>query len=196
MSAQLGPLRRQLELQHRQRACTTAPTSRWTSTAATRPRFEAASASTSARSTTTTRARAPTARIKIDNTELYIGGSYGPVSLKYNYAVTDFFGAPDSKGSSYLDLGFNYDLGNDFGVVAHYGYQYLKGDASVAEIGGSFPARQHLRLEARRHLHRRRLGDRRWPTSRPTATTPSAPPALSNKDISSGTAVVSVSKTF
>ena len=48
---------------------------------------------------------------KIDNTELYIGGSYGPVSLKYNYAVTDFFGAQDSKGSSYIDLGFCYDVG-------------------------------------------------------------------------------------
>jgi uncharacterized protein (TIGR02001 family) len=81
----------------------------------------------------------PAGSTKYDNTELYIAGSYGPVALKYNYPVSDFFSAPDSRGSSYLDLGFNYDLGSGFAVVAHYGYQWLKGDARAAVIGGSFP---------------------------------------------------------
>jgi uncharacterized protein (TIGR02001 family) len=35
----------------------------------------------------------------VKNGELYIGGSWGPLTAKYNYAVTDFFGAPDSNGS-------------------------------------------------------------------------------------------------
>ena len=47
---------------------------------------------------------------KINNTELYIAGSYGPFVVKYNYAVSDFFSAPNSKGSSYLDLGFKDEL--------------------------------------------------------------------------------------
>ena len=78
----------------------------------------------------------PGGSTKIDNTELYLGAGYGPVTLKYSYAVSDFFGAPDSSGSSYLDLGFSYDLGNNFGVVAHYGYQWLKGGAVVTQING------------------------------------------------------------
>jgi len=73
---------------------------------------------------------------KIDNTELYVGGAYGPVTLKYSYAVSDFFGIPDSKGSWYLDAGFAYDLGGGLGVNAHVGYQKLDKNASVIEIGG------------------------------------------------------------
>jgi len=73
---------------------------------------------------------------KIDNTEIYVGGAYGPVTLKYSYAVSDFFGVPDSKGSWYLDGGFAYDLGGGLGVNAHVGYQKLDKNASVIEIGG------------------------------------------------------------
>jgi len=79
----------------------------------------------------------PSSSTKIDNTELYIAGSYGPFAIKWNYAVSDFFSAPNSSGSSYLDLGFNYDLGSNWGVVAHYGYQYLKGSAVVTQIGAT-----------------------------------------------------------
>ncbi len=54
------------------------------------------------------------------NWEVYVGGSYGPVSLKYYYSFTDFFGLNsdalglpggiDTKGSQYLDLSGTYDL--------------------------------------------------------------------------------------
>src|SRR4029077_16195378 len=37
---------------------------------------------------------------KIDNTEIYIGGSWKWLSAKYYYAVSDFFSAPDTKGSN------------------------------------------------------------------------------------------------
>jgi uncharacterized protein (TIGR02001 family) len=63
---------------------------------------------------------------KIDNTEIYFGGSYGPFSAKYYHAVSDFFSAPDTKNSYYLDLGFAYDLGDGLGVNAHVGYQKVK----------------------------------------------------------------------
>jgi len=60
---------------------------------------------------------------KIDNTELYIGGSWGPLSLKYNYAVSDFFGIPSSSGAYYLLLSGAHDFGNGFGINASVGYQ-------------------------------------------------------------------------
>lgn len=132
----------------------------------------------------------------IDNTELYIGGSFGPLSLKYFYAVSDFFGAPDSSGSSYIDLGFSYDLGSGFGVNAHYGYQYLKGDARVSEIGGQFPGPDNIsdwKLGGTYTVDGWVFGLAYIATNRNyTAGTA----AISNRDISSGTAVVSVSKTF
>jgi uncharacterized protein (TIGR02001 family) len=132
--------------------------------------------------------------LKIDNAELYIGGSYGPVSLKYNYAVTDFFGAPDSRGSSYIDLGFNYDLGNNFGVVAHYGYQYLKGGAIVPEIDGSMPDNiSDWKLGGTYTVDGWVIGLAYVATNRNYSF---GTAFATNKDISSGTAVVSVSKTF
>lgn len=133
---------------------------------------------------------------KVYNTELYIGGSYGPVSLKYNYAVSDFFSAPDSKGSSYLDLGFVYDFGNNFGVVAHYGYQFLKGDARAAQIGGTFPGPDNVsdwKLGATYTVDGWVIGLAYIDTNRSyTAGTAAA----TNKDISGATGVLSVSKTF
>lgn len=69
---------------------------------------------------------------KIDNTEIYFGGSYGPFSAKYYHAVSDFFSAPNTKNSYYLDLAFAYDLGNGLGVNAHAGYQKVKNTPGAA----------------------------------------------------------------
>lgn len=72
---------------------------------------------------------------KIDNGEIYVGASYGPVSAKWYYSTTKFFqlGEPptspvniDTKGSWYLDLSGALDLGGGWGVNAHYGYQKIE----------------------------------------------------------------------
>lgn len=60
----------------------------------------------------------------VHNGELYVGASWKFISLKYNYAVTDYFSLPDSKGTSYLDLSANYDLGDGWGIQAHVGHLY------------------------------------------------------------------------
>lgn len=79
----------------------------------------------------------------VKNTELYIGGSYGPVSLKFYYPLSDFFnaeqiyGGGNAGGSYYVDLSGAYDLGSGFGVNAHVGYQKLKGAAKVTEFDGN-----------------------------------------------------------
>jgi len=176
LSIQVGLLRRQLELERRQRdvgldggaICYYYPGS----------------------------GSSPVGSTKIHNTELYIGGSYGPVTMKYNYAVSDFFSAPNSKGSSYLDLGFAYDIASGFAVQAHYGYQFLKGDARVAEINGTFPGPNNIsdwKLGGTYTVDGWVVGLAYIATNRNyTAGTA----ALTNKDISNGTAVVSVSKTF
>lgn len=136
----------------------------------------------------------PNGSTKIDNTELYIGGAYGPVSLKYNYAVSDFFSAPDSSGSSYLDAGFSYDLGHNFGVVAHYGYQWLKGGAVVTQING----------DTANNISDWKIGATYtvdgWVISLAYIATnrdlTGGTAALTNSNISGNTGVLSVAKTF
>lgn len=77
---------------------------------------------------------------KVDNTELYVGGGWGPVSLKYSYAVSDFFGAPDSKGAYYLDGAVTFPVTKELALVGHLGYQgNLKNGARVVETDGSGP---------------------------------------------------------
>lgn len=62
----------------------------------------------------------------IDNKEIYIGGSWKFVSLKYYHSVGDYFSAPDTKGSNYLDLSASYDLGNGWGINGHVGSLRVK----------------------------------------------------------------------
>jgi uncharacterized protein (TIGR02001 family) len=65
-----------------------------------------------------------TASGTVDNFELYIAGSWKFISLKYSYALTDYFSLPDSKGAGYLDLSANYDLGEGWGINGHVGHLY------------------------------------------------------------------------
>ena len=62
----------------------------------------------------------------VDNGELYIAGTWKFLTLKYSYAVTDYFSLPDSDGSSYLELNAAYDLGNGWGINGHAGHLWLK----------------------------------------------------------------------
>jgi uncharacterized protein (TIGR02001 family) len=62
----------------------------------------------------------------VNNKELYIGGSWKFLSLKYNHATGDYFSQPGTKGSHYLDLTANYDLGGGWGINGHVGAFKLK----------------------------------------------------------------------
>lgn len=64
---------------------------------------------------------------RVDNKEIYIGGSWKWLSLKYSHATDDYFSLPGTKGSNYLDFSANYDLGNGWGVNGHVGSFKLKG---------------------------------------------------------------------
>lgn len=77
----------------------------------------------------------PGSEPKIDNTELYLGGSWKWLSVKYFHAVSDFFSVPDTKNSWYLDGAAIFDLGNGWGVIGHLGRQKVKnlGDASYTD---------------------------------------------------------------
>ena len=73
----------------------------------------------------------------VTNKELYIGGSWKFLSLKYSYSVDDYFAmrgcdstgsstGKSTRGTSYLDLSANYDLGDGWGINGHVGHLYAK----------------------------------------------------------------------
>jgi len=72
-----------------------------------------------------------------DTWEIYAGLGWKFLSLKYSYALTNYFGAKinnqDTDGTWYLDFGVNYPIG-DSGVslIAHYGILDVKHDGDVA----------------------------------------------------------------
>jgi uncharacterized protein (TIGR02001 family) len=68
----------------------------------------------------------PGSNPEIDNTELYVGAAWKWLSAKYFHAVSDFFGVPDTKNSSYIDLTANFTFGAGWGLVGHIGHQKVK----------------------------------------------------------------------
>jgi uncharacterized protein (TIGR02001 family) len=64
-----------------------------------------------------------------NTTEVYGALSFGPVTTKLSYALTnlfgnyDFGGNKDSKGSYYLDVSASFDVGGGFMLAPHVGYQ-------------------------------------------------------------------------
>ena len=85
---------------------------------------------------------------KYDNVDLYVGVSHGPFSAKLSYAVTNYFGldgksagsayftslAPNgsSRGSVYLDLNYNVDLGQGVTLGLHGGHVAVRHYADLS----------------------------------------------------------------
>lgn len=65
--------------------------------------------------------------VSANTNELYGAVTMGPTTLKYSQTTGNLFGFSDSKGSSYVDLTANFDLGNGFTFTPHIGYQSVKG---------------------------------------------------------------------
>jgi uncharacterized protein (TIGR02001 family) len=70
-----------------------------------------------------------------NNFEVYVGSSFGPLTAKAYFTISDYFGvnsttgyAPNggSKGSYYLDLGYATEIAAKTSLVAHVGYQNVK----------------------------------------------------------------------
>ena len=59
------------------------------------------------------------------------------LSAKLNYAVTDYYGTPGSRGSSYADLGAAYPVREAWTFGAHLGRKALAGKDPVSGLGNS-----------------------------------------------------------
>jgi uncharacterized protein (TIGR02001 family) len=131
-----------------------------------------------------------------DNTELYISGGWGPISLKYSYAVSDFFGVPDSKGAYYLDGTITYPVSKELSLVGHVGYQGgLKNGARITEMngGGVQTSITDWKLGVTYDLASWVLGASYIDTNRSFSL---GTASAKNSDIANSTLVLSVTKSF
>lgn len=74
----------------------------------------------------------PTGNAKPDTTELYGALSWKFLTLKYSHTTGSLFGwtKPDgskTKGSGYLELNANYEMGDGWTLIGHIGRQNVKG---------------------------------------------------------------------
>ncbi len=67
-----------------------------------------------------------------NTTEIYNAFTFGPVTVKGSYALTNLFGnydfanRRDSKGSYYLDVSASFDVGSGVMLAPHVGYQKVR----------------------------------------------------------------------
>jgi uncharacterized protein (TIGR02001 family) len=67
-----------------------------------------------------------------DTLEAYGALTTGPITLKVSRSFTNLFGFANSKGSVYIDLSANLDLGNGFSLVPHIGRQTVKNNGAYS----------------------------------------------------------------
>jgi uncharacterized protein (TIGR02001 family) len=73
-----------------------------------------------------------------NTTEVYGAITFGPVTTKLSYALTDLFGNYDfaakksSKGSMYLDISASFDVGGGLTLAPHVGYQKVQNIANAS----------------------------------------------------------------
>jgi uncharacterized protein (TIGR02001 family) len=58
---------------------------------------------------------------RTDNKEIYIGGNFRTISLKYFHSLGDYFDIDGTKNSTYVDLSAVLDLAGGWGAVVHVG---------------------------------------------------------------------------
>ena len=70
-------------------------------------------------------------------TEVYGAVTYSMVTLKYSQSLGDFLGNLNSRGSRYIDLSANFDLGNGFTLTPHIGRQTVPNQSAGGRIGNA-----------------------------------------------------------
>ena len=142
----------------------------------------------------------------VDNKEIYIGGSWKFISLKYSLSIDDYFSQPGTKGSHYLDLTANYDLGDGWGIVGHVGSFKLKGWSTgtnltnanytdwklgvTKDFSGWVVGASYIDTNAKGSCNAANLGYYCFNNSTPAGA------GVKTKDAGKGTVVLSVTKSF
>jgi len=92
----------------------------------------------------------------VHHDEVYAGLGYGIVTAKFSYGLSNYFGlgdgtGVDTKGNWYLELGASHDLGQGWGITAHWGHQSIR-NAMQPQIGLQDDGVDDYRLGATKDL--------------------------------------------
>ncbi|HEY8068497.1 MAG TPA: TorF family putative porin [Burkholderiales bacterium] len=141
---------------------------------------------------------------KVHNNEIYVAGSWKWISLKYSHATSDYFSTPNTKGSNYLDLSANYDLGDGWGVNGHVGHLDFKNMTNgsytdwkvgvTKDLGGWVLGASYIDTNAKGSCSASAV-NQVYCFNNGSFNTPSGLPDKT-RNAGSGTVVLSVSKTF
>ena len=148
----------------------------------------------------------------VNNKEIYLGGSWKFLSAKYFHSTGDYFSQAGTKGSHYLDLAANYDLGNGWGINGHVGSFKLKNwdngtDATKADytdwkigvtkdISGWVLGASYIGTNGKGSCDVTNPGYYCFANKQFGGLTPAAAAGVSTKNAANGTLVLSLSKTF
>lgn len=153
-----------------------------------------------------TKFRTAAGDVKADTDEIYFALSYKWLSAKYSHSLSDLFGTNEktfagvgtipatrnsnSKGSGYLDITGTFDLGDDWSVVAHVGHQKVKGYGELSYTDWKIGVNKVVNGFNIGLAYIDNNADALYYTYAESQS------ATSTKDVSKGSLVLSVSKTF
>jgi uncharacterized protein (TIGR02001 family) len=69
-----------------------------------------------------------------NTTEVYGSLIYGAAYAKLSDSTSNLFGTPNSKGSTYFDMGYTFDFGDGLTSVVHYGNQTIKSTVATNQV--------------------------------------------------------------
>jgi len=72
--------------------------------------------------------------------EIYGALSYGPVTAKLSHSLTNLFGFADSKGSDYLDVSANFDVGGGVTLTPDIAHQTVHDNPTASYSNYSLTA--------------------------------------------------------
>ncbi len=128
--------------------------------------------------------------LKYDTNEIYLGLSFGPISLKTSYATTDAFGVANTDGSIYYDVTFSKALSEKVSLSVHAGFTDIangsSSDYSDYKLAVSYVLPQNYVIGIAYYSN---TGD-----GADAYTTAKAD--YNNKDLGKNGAVISLTKTF
>jgi uncharacterized protein (TIGR02001 family) len=127
-----------------------------------------------------------------DTTEIYGSLSWKFLTLKDSYTVSKnfigWYGTGKSRGSNYLELNANYDLGDGWGVLGHVGHQKVKNFSDASYTDWKVGASKDIGYGTVTLAYSNTNADE------PTYTVPAV--GGHPKDLSKGVAILSFSKSF
>lgn len=87
-----------------------------------------------------------------DTTELFAFIGWRTMSARLNYAISDSFGTPDSRGSWYADLSASLPFGDSWSAGAHLGRKHASGDNADTGLANDRADYTDYKLSLTRHF--------------------------------------------